>query len=213
MRTSAIQEDLLLRIERSQLRWFRHLHWVRMPPGRLPLEVYQAQRWRKLPGKRTSACLCGEATLRPHNLKEMLGSSFVRPRREQPVVQWSEEATSSLCLHDFADLFLLQCATVHHRRVPGTISICFAFKDTLNSTKGQTFVNTEASQDGVSSRWQTHSLTVAASTTNKDGCHINDYKNQVTTNWAHAANDEGLTTPFSGGKRWPEADTVFKVKT
>ena len=32
-------ESLLLRIERSQLRWFRHL--VRIPPGRLPLEVFQ----------------------------------------------------------------------------------------------------------------------------------------------------------------------------
>ncbi len=29
---------LLLCVERSQLRWFRHL--VRMPPGRLPVEVF-----------------------------------------------------------------------------------------------------------------------------------------------------------------------------
>ncbi|KAK5868011.1 hypothetical protein PBY51_012458 [Eleginops maclovinus] len=34
-------EPLLLRVERSQLRWFRHL--VRMPPGRLPREVFQAR--------------------------------------------------------------------------------------------------------------------------------------------------------------------------
>uniref|UniRef100_A0A8C6LWU7 Reverse transcriptase domain-containing protein n=1 Tax=Nothobranchius furzeri TaxID=105023 RepID=A0A8C6LWU7_NOTFU len=33
-------EPLLLRIERSQLRWFGHL--VRMPPGRLPGEVFRA---------------------------------------------------------------------------------------------------------------------------------------------------------------------------
>ncbi|KAK5925540.1 hypothetical protein CgunFtcFv8_018055 [Champsocephalus gunnari] len=33
-------EPLLLRVERSQLRWFGHL--VRMPPGRLPREVFQA---------------------------------------------------------------------------------------------------------------------------------------------------------------------------
>lgn len=32
-------EPLLLSIERSQLRWFRHL--VRMPPGHLPVEVFQ----------------------------------------------------------------------------------------------------------------------------------------------------------------------------
>jgi len=35
-------EPLLLRVERSQLRWFGHLIW--MPPGRLPLEVFQARR-------------------------------------------------------------------------------------------------------------------------------------------------------------------------
>ena len=34
-------ESLLLRVERSQLRWFGHL--IRMPPGRLPLEVFQAR--------------------------------------------------------------------------------------------------------------------------------------------------------------------------
>ena len=33
-------EPLLLRIERSQMRWFGHL--VRMPPGRLPGEVFRA---------------------------------------------------------------------------------------------------------------------------------------------------------------------------
>ncbi|KAK5851497.1 hypothetical protein PBY51_023044 [Eleginops maclovinus] len=34
-------EPLFLRVERSQLRWFGHL--VRMPPGRLPREVFQAR--------------------------------------------------------------------------------------------------------------------------------------------------------------------------
>ena len=34
-------EPLLLRVERSQLRWFGHL--TRMPPGRLPLEVFRAR--------------------------------------------------------------------------------------------------------------------------------------------------------------------------
>ena len=33
-------ELLLLHVERSQLRWFKYL--VRMPPGRLPGEVFQA---------------------------------------------------------------------------------------------------------------------------------------------------------------------------
>ncbi|KAJ8012499.1 hypothetical protein DPEC_G00043460 [Dallia pectoralis] len=46
VRSSVIREELgveplLLRIERSQLRWFGHL--VRMPPGRLPREVLQAR--------------------------------------------------------------------------------------------------------------------------------------------------------------------------
>ncbi len=34
-------EPLLLHIKRSQLRWFRHL--ARVPPGRLPLEVFRAR--------------------------------------------------------------------------------------------------------------------------------------------------------------------------
>jgi len=34
-------EPLLLRVKRSQLKWFGHL--IRMPPGRLPLEVFQAR--------------------------------------------------------------------------------------------------------------------------------------------------------------------------
>jgi len=34
-------ESLLLRVERSQLRWFGHLIW--MPPECLPLEVFQAR--------------------------------------------------------------------------------------------------------------------------------------------------------------------------
>ncbi|XP_018538853.1 uncharacterized protein LOC108887791 [Lates calcarifer] len=40
-------EPLLLRVERSQLRWFRHL--VRMPPRRLPLEIFQAHPTGKRP--------------------------------------------------------------------------------------------------------------------------------------------------------------------
>ncbi len=34
-------EPLLRCIKRSQLRWFEHL--VRMPPGHLPMEVFQAR--------------------------------------------------------------------------------------------------------------------------------------------------------------------------
>uniref|UniRef100_A0A3B5KJ05 Transposase Tc1-like domain-containing protein n=1 Tax=Xiphophorus couchianus TaxID=32473 RepID=A0A3B5KJ05_9TELE len=46
VRSSVIREELrveplLLHIERSQLRWLGHL--VRMPPGRLPGEVFQAR--------------------------------------------------------------------------------------------------------------------------------------------------------------------------
>ena len=46
VRSSAIREGLgveplLLCVERSQLRWFRHL--MRMPPGRLPREVFLAR--------------------------------------------------------------------------------------------------------------------------------------------------------------------------
>ena len=47
MRTSVIREELgvdplLLRVERSQMRWLGHL--VRMAPGRLPGEVFRARR-------------------------------------------------------------------------------------------------------------------------------------------------------------------------
>ena len=46
VRSSAIREDLeveslLLRVERSQLRWFGHL--IRMSPGRLPVELFRAR--------------------------------------------------------------------------------------------------------------------------------------------------------------------------
>ncbi|KAK0135147.1 hypothetical protein N1851_029035 [Merluccius polli] len=46
VRSSVIREELgvdplLLRVERSQMRWLRHL--VRMPPGRLPGEVFRAR--------------------------------------------------------------------------------------------------------------------------------------------------------------------------
>ncbi|TWW59434.1 hypothetical protein D4764_06G0009640 [Takifugu flavidus] len=45
VRSSAIREELgveplLLRVERSQMRWLGHL--VRMPPGRLPGEAFRA---------------------------------------------------------------------------------------------------------------------------------------------------------------------------
>ncbi|TWW73380.1 hypothetical protein D4764_15G0007740 [Takifugu flavidus] len=55
VRTSAIRkelgiEPLLLRVERSQMRWLGHL--VRMPPGRLPGEVFRAcPSGRRPPGK------------------------------------------------------------------------------------------------------------------------------------------------------------------
>ncbi|KAF7652090.1 hypothetical protein LDENG_00101950 [Lucifuga dentata] len=42
-------EPLLLCIERSQLKWFGHL--IRMPPGRLPREDFQAHPTGKRPGK------------------------------------------------------------------------------------------------------------------------------------------------------------------
>ncbi|TWW64132.1 hypothetical protein D4764_03G0011400 [Takifugu flavidus] len=55
VRSSAIREELgveplLLRVERSQMRWLGHL--VRMPPGRLPGEVFRAcPSGRRPPGK------------------------------------------------------------------------------------------------------------------------------------------------------------------
>ncbi|TWW74689.1 hypothetical protein D4764_14G0006920 [Takifugu flavidus] len=54
VRSSAIREELgieplLLRVERSQMRWLGHL--VRMPPGRLPGEVFRACLRQEAPGK------------------------------------------------------------------------------------------------------------------------------------------------------------------
>jgi len=43
-------EPLLLRVERSQLRWFGHL--IKMPPERRPLEVFRAHpTWRRPRGR------------------------------------------------------------------------------------------------------------------------------------------------------------------
>jgi len=55
VRSSAVRrelgsETLLLHVEMSQLRWFSHL--IRMPPGRLPLEVFQAYPSGRRPGGR-----------------------------------------------------------------------------------------------------------------------------------------------------------------
>jgi len=47
-------EPLLLRIERSQLRRFGHL--IRMPPGRLPFEVFQARPTGRRPRGRPRTC-------------------------------------------------------------------------------------------------------------------------------------------------------------
>jgi len=47
-------EPLLLRVERSQLRWFEHL--IRMPPGRLPFEVFQAHPTGRRPRGRPRTC-------------------------------------------------------------------------------------------------------------------------------------------------------------
>ena len=67
VRSSVIQEGLgveplLLRIERSQMRWLGHL--VRMPPGRLPGEVFRSH-WEETPGKTqdTLERLCLSASL------------------------------------------------------------------------------------------------------------------------------------------------------
>ena len=62
VRSSVIREELgvdplLLRVERSQMRWLGHL--VRMPPGRLPGEVFRA----RPTGRRSwgrPRTLCGE---------------------------------------------------------------------------------------------------------------------------------------------------------
>ncbi|TWW74429.1 hypothetical protein D4764_14G0004320 [Takifugu flavidus] len=59
VRSSAIQEELrveplLLRVERSQMRWLGHL--VRMPPGRLPGEVFRACPSGRRPPGRPRTC-------------------------------------------------------------------------------------------------------------------------------------------------------------
>ncbi|TWW73461.1 hypothetical protein D4764_15G0008550 [Takifugu flavidus] len=59
VRSSAIQEELgveplLLRFERSQMRWLGHL--VRMPPGHLPGEVFRACPSGRRPPGRPRTC-------------------------------------------------------------------------------------------------------------------------------------------------------------
>ncbi|KAI3360664.1 hypothetical protein L3Q82_002530 [Scortum barcoo] len=84
VRSSVIREELgveplLLRIERSQLRWLGHL--FRMPPGRLPREVFQAcptgRRPREDPGHAGETMSLGLAWERlgipPEELEEVSG--------------------------------------------------------------------------------------------------------------------------------------------
>ncbi|TWW81813.1 hypothetical protein D4764_01G0016280 [Takifugu flavidus] len=102
VRSSAIREELgvellLFRIERSQMRWLGHL--VRMPPGRLPGEVYRAcPSGRRPPGRpRTywrddvSRLVWERLGIPPDELEEVAGerevwASLLRllPRRPDP---------------------------------------------------------------------------------------------------------------------------------
>ncbi|KAI3357646.1 hypothetical protein L3Q82_016059 [Scortum barcoo] len=78
-------EPLLLRIERSQLRWLGHL--FRMPPGRLPREVFQAcptgrrprgrprTRWRNY----VSRLAWERLGVPPEELEEVSGSPLAKP--------------------------------------------------------------------------------------------------------------------------------------
>ncbi|KAI3352505.1 hypothetical protein L3Q82_005456 [Scortum barcoo] len=87
-------EPLLLRIERSQLRWLGHL--FRMPPGRLPREVFQACPTGRRPLGKTQDTLeklCLSAGLGtpqgvpPEELEEVSGTAMTsaEPRRETNV--------------------------------------------------------------------------------------------------------------------------------
>ncbi|TWW67376.1 hypothetical protein D4764_02G0004170 [Takifugu flavidus] len=88
VRSSAIREELrveplLLRVERSQTRWLGHL--VRMPPGRLPGEVFRAcpsgrrppgrprTRWRDYVSQLVWECL----GIPPDDLEEVAGEREV----------------------------------------------------------------------------------------------------------------------------------------
>ncbi|KAJ7993845.1 hypothetical protein DPEC_G00258930 [Dallia pectoralis] len=77
VRSSVIREELgveplLLCVERSQLRWFGHL--VRMPPGRLPREVFQARpagrRPRGRPRTSTVVCIRFEGSYRVNDTSD-----------------------------------------------------------------------------------------------------------------------------------------------
>ncbi|KAI3354882.1 hypothetical protein L3Q82_004680 [Scortum barcoo] len=81
-------EPLLLRIERSQLRWLGHL--FRMPPGRLPREVFQAcPTGRKAPWKT-------QDTLERLCLSAGLGTPLGSPGRAGGSV-WDCDYLSSIC--------------------------------------------------------------------------------------------------------------------
>ena len=88
VRSSDIQErlrvePLLLHMERSQLRWFGHL--VRMPPGRLPGEVFRAYPPRRRPRGRPRTHLRDYISLldrerlsvHPEELEEVAGERSV----------------------------------------------------------------------------------------------------------------------------------------
>ena len=84
VRSSDIQrelgvEPLLLHVERGQLRWFGHL--IRMPPGRLPLEVFRAHPTGKRPQGRAG---------------EIIYSSYktAKPSFQHPVIQNGQNKTA-----------------------------------------------------------------------------------------------------------------------
>ncbi|TWW69209.1 hypothetical protein D4764_18G0000150 [Takifugu flavidus] len=112
VRSSAIREELgveplLLRVERSQMRWLGHL--VRMPPGRLPGEVFRAcPSGRRPPGRpRTrwrdyvSRLVWERLRIPPDELEEVAGerevwASLLRllPPRPDPGVPTSHPKTT-----------------------------------------------------------------------------------------------------------------------
>ncbi|TWW73493.1 hypothetical protein D4764_15G0008870 [Takifugu flavidus] len=183
VRSSAIREELaveplLLRVERSQMRWLVHL--VRMPPGRLPGEVFRAcpsgnkspPRRRNLRGYhgRTSPCMeCTPDKLRKWLIEktyQWLAKAGLKDSTEALLMAPQEQALSTKAIearvyHTTEDPGCRLCGdapeTVQHITAGCKMFAGKAYMERHNQVAGIVYRNicTEYGLEVPGSRWET----------------------------------------------------------